>query len=277
MEKLDRLGWAEGICFSAYGVRVGLRANRPGVLSALGEYLPPGWRPVDSPLVDQLFSIRMGGADGRRGLRRYHLLYGGILQLCRTLDDRELFEAIENHVQLNIAADAPRRVFIHACVVGWAGRAVVIPGRTHTGKSQLVAALLRAGAEYFSEEYAVLDPRGRVYPYPRRLSLREEEGAPPVRVAAAELGARTARRSLPAGLVLFTEYRPGARWRPRVVPPGAAALMLLENTVCARTRPRAALAAVRRLAMEAPVLKSARGEADETALRVLAAVGAVRR
>lgn len=43
MEKLDRLGWAAGISFRAYGVRVGIRTTTPDVLPLIYPLLPPGW------------------------------------------------------------------------------------------------------------------------------------------------------------------------------------------------------------------------------------------
>ena len=35
MQKLDRLGWAAGICFVSYGLRIGIRSNEPEVLDRL--------------------------------------------------------------------------------------------------------------------------------------------------------------------------------------------------------------------------------------------------
>jgi hypothetical protein len=42
---------------------------------------------------------------------------------------------------------------------------MVLPGKSFAGKTTLVAALVRAGAEYWSDEYAVLDANGDVHPY----------------------------------------------------------------------------------------------------------------
>jgi len=47
-----------------------------------------------------------------------------------------------------------------------------LPGGTHAGKSALVAELLRCGAVYLSDEYALIDDRGRAQAYPRPLLLR---------------------------------------------------------------------------------------------------------
>ena len=72
-----------------------------------------------------------------------------------------------------IAEVARNRVFVHAGVVGWKGRAIVIPGRSYSGKSTLVSELIRAGAAYYSDEYAVFDSRGRVYPFAKPLEMRD--------------------------------------------------------------------------------------------------------
>ncbi|MGA9667893.1 MAG: hypothetical protein WBQ94_01725, partial [Terracidiphilus sp.] len=61
---------------------------------------------------------------------------------------------------------------LHAGVVLCGKRALLLPGATHAGKSSLVAELLRQGATYFSDEYALIDSEGQVHPYPRPLLLR---------------------------------------------------------------------------------------------------------
>ena len=82
-------------------------------------------------------------------------------------------ESLESDMQRFVAEMAHRRVFVHAGVVGWQGKAIIIPGRTFTGKTTMVAELVRAGATYYSDEYAVFDLQGRVHPYARPLGMRE--------------------------------------------------------------------------------------------------------
>src|SRR5579862_5116240 len=156
MQKLDRLGWAAGICFRSYGVRIGIRTNTPEVLDRLPPLLPPGWKPGTSPIVDVLYSLKVGSGKPAR-IRQYHLLYSGPRRVARSLELEELFEPLESDLQALVAGAARRRVFVHAGVVGWKGQAIVIPGRSYSGKTLLVAALVRAGATYYSDEYAVLD------------------------------------------------------------------------------------------------------------------------
>jgi hypothetical protein len=263
MQKIDRLGWAAGISFVSYGLRIGIRTNQPEVLEQVRPLLPPGWKPTPSPIVDYLYSLRVGGPERSPHVRRYHMLYAGARRLARSLAIEELYEPLESELQLFVAEWARRRVFLHAGVVGWCGRAILVPGRSYTGKTSLVAAMVRAGATYYSDEYAVLDARGRVHPYPRRLSIRESGSERPRRCPAEALGGRTGSRPLPVGLVVITNYRPGARWRPRALSAGRAALALLDNTVPALRKPAAVLDTLQQVVCQASTLKGVRGEAEE--------------
>jgi hypothetical protein len=164
LEKLDRLDWTAGISFVSYGVRVGIRVNNPSVLDELWACLPPGWKSSASPLVDRLYSVIARGRLGQFSSGSFDLLFAGVERLVRTKRREELLYALESDLQLHVAEMARRRVFVHAGVVGWGGQAIVIPGRSYTGKSTLVAALVRAGATYYSDEYAVLDAQGLVTP-----------------------------------------------------------------------------------------------------------------
>src|SRR4051794_20574153 len=64
----------------------------------------------------------------------------------------------------------------------------VIPRVSHSGKTTLVAALVRAGATYYSDEYAVFDAQGSVHPYARPLGIRDGNGDRPRRCPVQELG-----------------------------------------------------------------------------------------
>jgi hypothetical protein len=180
-----------------------------------------------------------------------------------SLDLDELLESLESNLHFVTAVSARDRLFVHAGVVGWRGQAVVIPGRSFSGKSRFVAALVRAGAIYFSDEYAVFDDQGWVHPYPKPLSIRGPDGEPARRYPVEALGGRAAIDPLPVGLVALTVYRPGARWSPVRLSSGQALLAMLENTVLARSRPDVALSTLQRVASGAWALSGERGEAEE--------------
>jgi hypothetical protein len=263
MDKLDRLVWAEGVSFISHGVRIGLRVNDAAILPEVLERLPPGWKPSPAKVVDHLYSLIGGGANADAKVRRLNLAYWNLLRIARSRKFDDVLDIFESHVQLTVAEHAPRRVFVHAGVVGWNGRAIVIPGLSQSGKTTLVHQLVRAGATYYSDEYAVLDARGRVHPYPRPLGMRSLNSPETKKVPAEEIGGEIGTRPLRIGLVLSTSFKKGARFRPRELSRGQGVLELLANTVSARTQPRLALEALPKALESAQVVKGARGEASE--------------
>jgi hypothetical protein len=270
MRRLERVGWTAGISFVSYGTRFGIRANNPAVLEGLLERLPPGWRPARSPIVEDLYSLFVGGSgsDDRKGHRRdsHIVLFLQSTRLARAKDADAVLEFLEHSLHFNVAVKARRHLFVHAGVVGWHDRAIVVPGRSMSGKTTLIEALVKAGAVYYSDEYAVLDMHGRVHPYPKPLSLRGEAEGKRRRVPVESLGGRRGASPLSVGLVAVTRYETGAHWRPTRLSPGQAVLELLNHTLLARSRPQLALETLQQtLAGGAMVLKGKRGEAGETA------------
>jgi hypothetical protein len=112
---------------------------------------------------------------------------------------------LESEIRQTVAKGAARRTFVHAGVVGWNGRAILVPGRSRSGKTTLVAELVKAGAQYLSDEFAVLDGRGRVHPFAKPLSIRGPAAATSTRPGGG-LGALRA-TTLPVMAVL-AEHRP---------------------------------------------------------------------
>lgn len=269
MKKVDRLGWAVGFSLKSYGVRIGIRSNDPAALDRVCEHLPREWEPASSSVVDRVYSILIGGKGSRARVRGFNLLYGNHEQLARSVDLDSVFETFESDLRLFVAELAKHRVFVHAGVVGWKGKAIVIPGRSYSGKSTLVAELVRAGATYYSDEYAVFDSRGRVHPFSKALELRETGDYRQTKIEAAALGGHSGTKPLPVGLVLMTQFKDGARWRPRKLTAGKGVLELLFNTVSARRDPERALATLQRVTAQADVLKGVRGDATEVAPAVL--------
>src|SRR5882724_13375911 len=214
MKKVDRLGWAVGFSLKSYGVRIGIRSNDPGALDRVCRHLPSEWENASSSVVDRVYSILIGGKGPRANVRRLNLLYGDHVQLARSLDLDSVFETFESDLRLFVAELAKHRVFVHAGVVGWKGKAIVIPGRSYSGKSTLVAALVRAGATYYSDEYAVFDSRGRVHPFLKPLEIREQGDFRQSRIDVAQLGGQAGTKPLAVGLVLITQFREGVGWKP---------------------------------------------------------------
>ncbi|NJN92750.1 MAG: hypothetical protein HC875_01005 [Anaerolineales bacterium] len=258
--------------YTAYGLRCGLRANDPAALAQAAPHLPLGWQPApsgDTGTVDILYSLWLAPASQQPGRRNYHLLYCGSALIARTLDLPPLLAAFEKQAEPLTAFLAQDCLFVHAGAVGWQGQAIVIPGRSMTGKTSLVKALVEAGATYYSDEFAVLDKEGRVQPYPVPLSIRGPNGQPGRKTPVESLGGQAGVEPLPVGLVLVTEYQPQAVWRPRKLTPGQALLALMDNTVAARRDPAHSMPILKQAVSGAITLKSKRGEAGEVASTLL--------
>ncbi len=263
MAKIDRLGWAEGMSFNSYGVRIGLRVNDAAILDQLIARLPPGATPSPARVVDHLYSLTGFSNSSNGKVRRFNLGYWNLTRFARSRSFEDLLDEFESHVQLTVAEYAPRRVFVHAGVVGWNGKAILIPGTSFSGKTTMVTELIKAGATYYSDEYAVLDERGRVHAYPRALGIRKERDARATKVKAKEIGAETGSKPLRVGLVVSTRFKEGARWRPREISRGKGVLELMSNTVSARSQPAMVLSVLPRALESARIVKSTRGEAKD--------------
>ncbi len=275
MAKLDRLDWAADLRILHHGLAIGIRSNNAECLRGLQARLPFGWAPARSHRVDRLYSLVGGGAAASPNVRRLNLVYANAVRLGRSRELADVVRALEVDLERYVAEHARRRLFLHAGVVGWCGRAIVIPGRSMSGKSTLVAALVDAGATYYSDEYAVLDGRGRVFAYPRPLRLRDGGAAVVVPDATAAGDAeRPTLPPLPIGIVVVTRYRPRARWRPRRLSAGQAGIAMLGHTVAARLRPAHALAVLRRAVSTSVALDGPRGEAADCVGAMLRAMTA---
>lgn len=76
---------------------------------------------------------------------------------------------------------------------------------------------------------------------------------------------------IPVGMIAVARYRPGARWRPRFLSAGKAALALFGNAVAAAPSPEECLTAIQSVVAGSLRLQGTRREAAETAERILTA------
>ncbi len=173
------------------------------------------------------------------------------------------------HSELLTAFRAKDYLFVHAGVVAWDGKAILLPGRSMSGKTTLVRALLDAGAEYYSDEFAVLDAEGRVHPYPVPLSIRDGDNSVGCKIPLETLSIQPGTEPLPVGLVVVTQYKPYARWRPETLTPSQAMLALMNNTVAARREPTFTMPILKQVAMGATTIASKRGGAKRIVPAIL--------
>ena len=162
-----------------------------------------------------------------------------------------------------------------SCTPGWwhgAARPSCCRVGSYAGKTSMVAALLTAGAEYLSDEYAVFDPSGGSIPMPGGFRCERMTGARFRRPGPEEFGSRHCPGPLSIGLVAMTRI-----CRRRTLASHASAhrlgmLALLNNMVPIRRQPERCLHVVERVLAEAVCVRGKRGEAEDTAPALLEAV-----
>jgi hypothetical protein len=256
---------SDEIAFEAYGVRLAVGAGTPEILDRIQPLLPPGWRPCPRAAVEARFWI-VGDDRGKYSLFRNRKE----LAVTRGLELELALLLLDTQLRIHLGRTAPDTIFIHAGAVAHNGRMIVIPARSFGGKTTLVAALVKVGAVYYSDEFAVIGRDGIVHHYAKPLSVREGDGLAQTDHAVESFGGVTGDEPLPLGMIVVTTYTRGAEWNPKRLSPGAGALALLANAVPAKERPGDVLPAISRAAEGALVLEGDRGEAEAVAPLLLA-------
>jgi hypothetical protein len=260
----DATTTAHQLAFDVYGVRTLLSTNSTELFRRLEPVLPPGWSACPPEAVD--LEVRALTDDGVF----FDIAYDGEVRTAAADIDVAL-EVLDSQLRFQIAQRAPDRIFVHAGVVAHRDRAIVIPGASFSGKTTLVAELVRAGATYYSDEYAVLDSEGLVHPYAKPLSMRGADLLQTDHHVGA-FGGTAGDAPIRMGLAIIAEYRPGAVWQPRRLTDGEAMLALLANTLPAQERPAQSLEAIRRAVPGAVALEGPRGEAHQIVEQLLESV-----
>jgi hypothetical protein len=255
----------EEITTSRYGVAVRLVDAAGGELSQrLRDTLPPEFTGVDGAAsVAVSYVVTVGPQADAAEHPGYAVTRDGS-PVCAAATEDDVFTWLCQDIDNTVAQRSRRMLFVHAGVIGWRGFAIVIPGRSHSGKSTLVAELVGRGAVYYSDEFAVLDDAGMVHPYRRPLVLRGET-RPSVDLRLLRADAPP----LPIGVVVAGPYQPGVTWRPTVASGAKAVLPLIDGTVQGREESAKMLRIAAGVAPGVVTLQGLRSEAAGVAAEVL--------
>lgn len=246
MRLLRRRKRASELAFEAYGVGLVVALENAELEGLVEARLPPGHRRSE-PAEEMLrFSLRGNSKLGFDVLADEEPVTASA-ELAVALG------VLEARIQREIAHRSRQAVFVNAGAVEYRGQAILLPGPDFSGKTTLVAALVRSGASHYSDVFAVLDDDGRVRPYAKPR----------------DLGGTSADTRLPVGTIVITKYRPGRSFEPESLSSGEGALALVANAVSTRERPAEVMAIARRAAEGAVVLEGDRGEADSAAREIL--------
>ena len=250
----------EEIAVSCYGVTLRIvDATGAGLCSRLRDSLAPEFVVVSTASPGAVSYLVTGERPRYRIVRDDSEMFAGAT-------DEDVLAWLCQDVENTVARRSRQMLFVHAGVIGWRGLAIVIPGRSHSGKSTLIAELVRRGAAYYSDEFAVLDDVGRVHPYRRRLVLRGETRP---RAELRLLRADQPSDPLPIAVVVAGSYQPGVIWRPTIVRGARAALPLIDGTVQGREESERMLRIAACVAPGIVTLQGPRPDARDVAAQVL--------
>jgi hypothetical protein len=258
---------ALSLVFRSHGLRIGIELDDPELFEPVADQLPPGelGSVEGTEQFDRTYRIAWLDDDASpRGIAGYQMYVddepsGVTISVASVIAER-----LESSLQIYIAEFADPHLFLHSGVVQWHGKTIVLPGKSHAGKSTLVRALVNAGATYFSDEFAVLDHEGRVLPYPRKLSHREGPLGPSGRI---DMAAHTPDldgnfEPLGVDLVALIRYEAGSQWEATQLRGAEAVVAMSEHMVPIRRRPAETLTMLARVVDTALVYRCIRPDLD---------------
>jgi hypothetical protein len=247
-------------------VKIGIRSGQTSIIEKvedlLPEILPIDWKKIESARAEHWFSITESLIKTGE-----FCIYKNSEWVGEGKNLSEACGALESRIRLTVAEYAENFVFLHAGVVSRKKKAIVIPGKSFSGKTTLVSELIKRGCEYLSDEYAVLDREGLVHPFPKKLSLRGIiDDFRQVDLAVEELGGVKSLSPVPVGVFLTTRYKKGRnRKEIKRDAPGEGVLDCVANSISVRRNPQFVLEVLGLVAERATFLSGERGEAAEYA------------
>lgn len=260
------------VSFQSYGVNIGVRSDSIELLSAIKNELhkinPQGFEIIDDERATHLFEIKS------KKNQILEMTKGEELLWSQAGETEDFLSFLQSQIRLTVAEFAESRVFLHAGAVGWKDSAILIPAKSFSGKSSLVAELVKRGALYYSDDYAVLDENGMLHPYHRPLSLRGiVDKYKQIDFPVEALGGKAGFTPLSVGMIVFTEYREGEKtgkiWKPEILSGGRGIMEIIGQTIPFRYKPKFSLEVLNKVSECAIICKSLRGEAEEFAERLL--------
>lgn len=256
-------GLSFSFAFESYGVRVRIDANSKTVFDEAVQT-------ARSALIGQIAEIDPISAEHSF---EFEVNADGTCRLSQDgesmVDDRvssRLWRYFDSLVRILVAEFSTRFVFIHAGAVGWREKAIVIPGDSFFGKTTLVAELVRQGALYYSDEYAVFDENGLVHPFARPLSIRDESDiGTKIRLSVESHGMEPGKAPIGVGSVLFTRYEPSAVSNLVPLTPGQAIVKVVSQTIAIKRNTEFAIKVLNKAFSDAIIMESPRSDAVDFA------------
>lgn len=165
--------------------------------------------------------------------------------------------------------DQKEAIVLHAAAVGRNGLSIVLPGTTGSGKSSLAAWLVDRGFDYLSDEIALLTEEREIVGL-RRAIVIKDGAAEAVRglslfdkVPVAQFGdhlflapdrTQDQETAQPCGMLVFPQFRAGAKLRLQALTAADSGLRLVECNLNARNFPDGGFAKISSFAQSVPAV-----------------------
>jgi len=251
-----------GFGVQAFGLGIRVECEGAEMRELLDRYLLPPVKRCDIPATSAAINIQVIEEERRFS---FSINAQGVATASNARDAAlASVKALDDAVVKNLKTFRA----IHAGAVNLNGRALLIPGSTHAGKSSLVAQLLRKGAKLLSDEYALVDNRGCIHSYPRPMLLRDGNPRQSL-VLPEELNASFAEKPAKAAWILALNYDPRAGWHIERISQGEAVILLLSNTPHEMEQSPEMISDLSRIAADAACYSGTRGDSIESTEKIL--------
>jgi hypothetical protein len=228
--------------FRALGHLFALRSTHAGI----GRFVEDAYAACASPdeAPGTWYSILHEHGD-----REPHALYVDAEPVVRSPAPAPILNHLTWHVNQRAIALSGDRVLLHAAAAAWGNTGIILPGPQNSGKTTLVAGLVKGGFRYLTDEATPIEPSSlSLYPYPKPLSLdpgswqvhadlepdidtvtarylRDQWQVAPERIRADAVSG-----PVRASLAVFPRYEPGADVVLQPLRRSAAVVTMLEQT-----------------------------------------------
>ena len=266
---LERVKWQAFLGFEIYGVKIGIRSNNYKLIENLEKNLPHLFpverKSIDFEAAEHKFSFYISKRNKSK-----NFAYQADTKIYVSSFSENDFEILESKIRLTVAEFAQDVIFLHAGVVEYKGKAIIIPGKSFSGKTTLVAELAKRGLKYYSDEYAVIDGLGFVHPYPKKLSMRGIiDDYQQVDIDVEELGGKKGVKKLEVGIILVSTFKKRSKFKIEVLSIGSGIIESIANSVSIRQNPEFVLKVLSQITNRARILKTQRNEAKQFVDRFL--------
>ena len=261
---------AEVLALGCYGVEIRLDDDAGlGICGRLRGTLPPEFVALSEPSAVSVAYRVTAATPAEANESEVYVITCDDVAVLATDSEDEVYWWLRWDIDQTVARRSPQMLFVHAGVIGWRGVGIVIPGRESIGKTTLVAELVRRGAVYYSDTFAVFDEAGRVHPYRSLVGPGEDDQPSDLRLIRDD----GSTGPLTIGIIVSGMFEAGVAWRPTVVRGPHASLPLIESTVLPREQVPQMPHLAAEIGSRAVALRGPRSEAVEVATQLLDVVG----